>query len=53
VADKEIIMKEHLGKTEKLLIQMIRELKYGEIRVIVQDGKPTRVEEIRKSIVLG
>ena len=38
---------------EKHLIHMIRELKYGEVRVIVQDGKPVRAEEIKKSIVLG
>ena len=38
---------------EKQLIHMIRELKYGEIRVIVQDGRPVRAEEIKKSIVLG
>ena len=38
---------------EKQLIHMIRDLKYGEIRVIVQDGKPVRAEEIKKSVVLG
>ncbi|MDR0294253.1 MAG: YezD family protein [Oscillospiraceae bacterium] len=38
---------------EKQLLHMIRELKYGEIRVIVQDGKPVRAEEIKKSVVLG
>jgi hypothetical protein len=37
---------------EKQLIRMIRELNYGEIRVIVQDSKPVRVEEIEKSVVL-
>lgn len=37
---------------ERQLIGMIRELKYGEIRVIVQDGKPVRAEEIKKSVVL-
>ena len=38
---------------ERQLIEMIRELKYGGIRVIIQDGKPIRAEEIRKSVVLG
>jgi hypothetical protein len=38
---------------EAQLIHMIRELQYGEIRVIVQDGKPVRAEEIKKSVVLG
>ena len=42
-----------LGVAEKQLIEMIRTLNFGEIRVIVQDGKPARVEEIKKSIILG
>ena len=42
-----------LGVAEKQLIEMIRALNFGEIRVIVQDGKPARVEEIKKSIILG
>ena len=42
-----------LGVAEKQLIEMIRALNFGEIRVIVQDGKPARVEEIKRSIILG
>lgn len=41
------------SEAEKQLIRMIRELKYGEIRVIIQDGKPVRAEDIKKSVVLG
>jgi hypothetical protein len=39
-----------LTEKEKRLIQMIRELGYGEIRIIVTDGQPVRAEEIKKSI---
>lgn len=37
---------------EKNLIRLIREVKYGELRVIIQDGVPIRVEELKKSIKL-
>lgn len=41
-----------LNEKEKNLIQIIRNLQYGEIRIIVQDGLPIRVEELKKSIKL-
>ena len=41
------------SNAEQQLIEMIRELRYGEIRIIIQDGKPIRAEDIRKSVVLG
>ena len=41
-----------LTKAEKQLIQLLRSLDYGEIRVMVKDSKPIRVEEIRRSIQL-
>lgn len=34
------------------LLEIIRNTEYGEIRIIVQEGKPIRVEEIKKSIKL-
>ncbi len=39
------------GKEEKL-IQIIRELKFGELTLHVADGNPVRIEEVRKSIKL-
>ena len=36
-------------KEEKLL-QLIRELKFGEIHIFVADGQPVRAEEIKKSV---
>ena len=35
---------------EKRLIEMIRELGYGEVRIFVADGQPVRAEEIKKSV---
>lgn len=39
-------------KAEKQLIDMVRGMDYGEIRILIKDKKPIRVEEIRKSIQL-
>ena len=41
-----------LSQQEKKLIEIIRSLEYGEVRVILNEGKPTRIEEIKKSIKL-
>lgn len=35
---------------EKRLIEMIRELGYGEVRIFVAEGQPVRAEEIKKSV---
>jgi hypothetical protein len=42
-----------LTKAEKQLIELIRSLDYGEVRVMIKDNKPIRVEEIRRSIQLS
>ncbi len=41
-----------LNEQEKRLIQMIREMEYGELHIYVSDSKPVRAEEIKKSIKL-
>ena len=41
-----------LTNAEKQLIEVIRALDYGEVRVMIKDNKPIRVEEIRRSIQL-
>ena len=41
-----------LTKAEKQLLEVIRSLDYGEVRVMIKDSKPIRVEEIRRSIQL-
>ena len=42
-----------LTKAEKQLIEVIRSLDYGEVRVMIKDRHPIRVEEIRRSIQLS
>jgi len=37
---------------EKKLIELIRSIGYGEIRITIQDRLPIRVEEVKKSIKL-
>jgi hypothetical protein len=37
---------------ERSLIEIIRKLKHGEIRVIIREETPVRVENIRESIIL-
>lgn len=41
-----------LTKAEQQLIEVVRSLDYGEIRIMIKDNKPIRVEEIRRSIQL-
>ena len=41
-----------LNEKEKKLIEAIRDTKFGELKVVIQDGLPVRLEEIKKSIKL-
>ena len=41
-----------LTRAEKQLIEVIRSLDYGEVRVMIKDNRPIRMEEIRRSIQL-
>ena len=41
-----------VSEKEENLILLIRNLKYGELRIIVQDSEPTRAESIKESIRL-
>ena len=43
--------RQNTDKEEKLL-QLIRELKFGEIHIYVADGQPVRAEEIKRSKIL-
>ena len=43
---------EKLSAQEQKLLEIIRNMDYGEMRVVITEGKPTRIEEIRKSIKL-
>lgn len=37
---------------ERRLLEIIREMGFGELRIIVNDGKPVRIEELKRSIKL-
>ena len=37
---------------ERRLLEIIRGIEHGEIRVVIQDSNPIRVEELKKSIKL-
>ena len=39
-----------LSEQEKKVIAVLREMKYGEVKIVIQDGVPVRIDEIRKSI---
>ena len=41
-----------LTPQEEKLIRLIRTIGYGEVHIFIQNNKPLRVEEIKKSIRL-
>jgi len=49
---KESDVNVQLNSQEWQLVQMIRELNYGQLTITVKAGKPIHVEEVRKSIPL-
>lgn len=50
--EKESTTKAQLSSQEWQLIQMIRELDYGQLTITVKAGKPIHADEVRKSIPL-
>lgn len=46
--DQEIVLTEH----DRRLIEIIREMKRGELHIVVIKGTPVRAEEIRMDIAL-
>jgi len=49
---KEANVKAELNSQEWQLIEMIRNLEYGQLTITVRGSKPIHVEEVRKSIPL-
>jgi hypothetical protein len=41
-----------VNEQEKNLLDLIRLIAFGEIKIIVQNSRPIRVEELKKSIKL-
>lgn len=46
------VSQESLNEKENNLLRLIRGIQFGEIRIIIQDGLPVRVEEMKKSLKL-
>ncbi|EGS30165.1 MAG: DUF2292 domain-containing protein [Peptoniphilus sp. oral taxon 375] len=44
--------KEEISERENKLLNLIRQTSFGEVKIIIQDGEPIRVEEVKKSIKL-
>ena len=40
-----------LNEKERALIKLLRNIKYGDVRIVVKDGVPIRAEQVTKSIV--
>ena len=41
-----------LSEKEDKMIRLLRKVEFGEIRIILTDGQPVRIEEVRRSIKL-
>lgn len=41
-----------LTEEEQKVIEIMRSISFGELRIVINNSKPTRVEEIKKSIQL-
>lgn len=47
--NKKVIL---LSEQEQKVIEIMRTINYGELRVVINNSKPVRVEEIKKSVQL-
>ena len=47
---KQNFVQVEMSEQELQVLQIMREIEYGELMVSVKAGKPIRVEEVRKSI---
>lgn len=52
INDRKRNLNEGLTEKEKKLIRLLREIDYGEVKIVVQDKQPVRIEEVTKSIKL-
>ena len=48
--EKEQVVSAQISEQEWQIIQLMREIDYGELVISMKGGKPIRVEEVRKSI---
>lgn len=47
-----LYVEEELCLQEQKFLEVIRGMDHGEVRVVITDGKPIRIEEIKKNIEL-
>ncbi len=52
IYEKKNSLPERLSEKEKKLIRILREIDYGEAKIVVKDKQPVRIEEVTKSIKL-
>lgn len=50
--EKTLVQDNLISSHERKVLEIIRNLDFGEVRIVITDGKPTRIEEIKKSIKL-
>lgn len=50
MGEKEKLTLHEISDQEWQVLQHLRQLQYGELLVSVKDGRPIRLEEIRRSI---
>ena len=48
--EKESAITAQISEQEWQIIQLMREIEYGELLISMKGGKPVRAEEVRKSI---
>ena len=48
--DKKITVQ--VSQQEKRVLELLRGIDYGELRIVINASKPVRVEEIKKSLQL-
>ncbi|MBE6914198.1 MAG: DUF2292 domain-containing protein [Ruminococcaceae bacterium] len=48
--EKENAITAQISEQEWQIIQLMREIEYGELLISMKGGKPVRAEEVRKSI---
>lgn len=41
-----------LSEQEKKVVELMRGIDFGELRIVINNSKPVRVEEIKKSVQL-
>ena len=51
-AVKEKGIKMQVSSQELQIIRLLRKLKYGEVDLLIREGKPVEIQEVRQSLML-